>query len=77
MRTVIKTIDDCAETIQLNCTPMEWLIINKALRQFVAIDEIRKLNHPNDVSKAESMLAVEPVIKEVGNEADFRKEMKK
>lgn len=67
MQIVIKETDGCADRVKLDCSPVEWLIINKALHQFVAIDQIGKINHKNDVRKAESMLAVEPVIEEVSD----------
>lgn len=66
MIVTVKTEHDCAKKVVLDCSPVEWLIINKALKQFY--QNILDTNHLHDVNVAESMLEVEPIFVEEGEE---------
>ena len=51
MEITINTINDCCESVDINCSSAEWLIIHKALKR-LAEDENA---HPNNRVKATSM----------------------
>ena len=58
MELTINTINDCADSVDINCSPTEWLIIRKALKLLVRDEDI----HPNDRAKAMSIIDIEPNI---------------
>lgn len=52
MNIIINTKDDCCEKVKLDLSPAEWLIVNKALRQFV----INEANAIVDTDIAKGMI---------------------
>lgn len=58
MNLIIYTKDDYAERVQIECNTVEWLILNKALRQFMGNEE----NHKTDRKIAGEMCQKEPIF---------------
>lgn len=65
MKVVIETKKRYVDTIKIDCSPAEWLIISNALKQL--IDDPN--NHANERRKAGEMLATEPEFKEATHES--------
>ena len=62
----VNTVNNSCESVDVHCSPVEWLILNKALRWF----SLDKLVHPDDKKIAERMISVEPIFEEVRHERD-------
>ena len=60
MKVTVKTIDDCCEQVNLECTPLEWLIVSKAMHVLKDSDKC----HPEDKAILEKLVNVEPVFEE-------------
>lgn len=57
------TENDCCKHINMEATPVEWLVILKALKDLVK----NPVAHTHDRKVAERILNTEPIIEEVGN----------
>ena len=58
MELIIITKNDCYESVNIKCSPSEWLIINKALMRAASDCRIAI----EDRRKAEDMLNTQPVF---------------
>ena len=56
MEITINTKENYIKSFDINCSPVEWLVISKSLKRLSQDKE----THPNDRAKAMSMLATEP-----------------
>lgn len=61
MNLIVETVNDCAEKVKIECSPVEWLVINKAIRLLsenpdVSIDDMRR---------AKQLFSTEPEIREI------------
>lgn len=56
MKLTIITVDGCCDSIRAECTPIEWIIIDKALKMMVNNKETRE----KDRRVAEWLIATEP-----------------
>lgn len=66
MKTTIMTYHEIADHVIVKCSPVEWLIINKALHQFAK----NEINHMDDIKKVDSMLRAKPEFCEMGGIGD-------
>lgn len=62
MRLTVNEKDGCCESVSIEYTPAEILVINHAMRRYVNDEEVSKENR----EIMEQMLDVEPVFREVG-----------
>ncbi len=58
--------DGCCESINIEYTPAEALIINHAMRRYVNDDEVNK----TDRALMEQMLDVKPIFRKIGAESE-------
>ena len=58
MEIMVNTINDCCESVEISCSPAEWLILNKALR---LLSENEKV-HESDRRIAKAMHETELVF---------------
>ena len=73
MKLIVNERGGCCESIQIEYTPVEALIINQAMRRYVCDDKV----HEKDRSIMEQMLErIADVLtgKEAGNEVDHRQD---
>lgn len=61
MKIIITIKDDICKNFSMECTPVEYLIINKALKQF----SDNKENHKEDREKAAEMFGAEWIFKKL------------
>ena len=61
MKITVNTQKDCCKSVDVNCSPVEWLIILKALRMLSDNKDV----HPSDRQAANDMLAIEPQFYEM------------
>lgn len=61
MEITVNTKNDCCKSVDVNCSPVEWLVILKALRLLSENNDV----HPSDRNVADDMLAVEPLFSEM------------
>ena len=66
MKLIVNERDGCCESIQIEYTPEEALIINHAMRRYACDDEVNEENR----SIMEQMLDVEPIFREIGTEGE-------
>lgn len=61
MKLIVNEHNGCCESVQIECTPEEALIINQAMRTYVCDDEV------DEKSRAimEQMLEVKPIFVDV------------
>ena len=58
MKLTVNTIQDCCESVDIFCSPAEWLILNKALR---LLSENEKV-HESDRITAKAMYETECIF---------------
>lgn len=56
MQIVVESKNDCADRVKLDCSPVEWLLINSALRIY------SRLAHEKDKAKLKEMCDTKPLI---------------
>ena len=61
MQITVNTQKDCCQSVDINCTPTEWLIVHKALKRLSEDEEV----HPSDRKAASDMYNVEPQFYEM------------
>lgn len=61
MKLIVNERDGCCESIQIEYTPAEALIINHAMRRYACDDEVNE----RDRTIMERMLSVEPIFADV------------
>lgn len=66
MRTIVNEKDGCCESVSIEYTPKEVLVINHAMRRYVNDEEVSEENR----EIMEQMLDVEPVFREIGTESE-------
>ena len=66
MKLIVNTKDGCCESIHIEYTPTEALIINQAMRRYVNDEEVNE----NNRNAMEQMLDVEPIFREIGAESE-------
>ena len=62
MRLTVNEIAGCCESVSIEYTPKEVLVINQAMRRYVNDEEVSEENR----EIMEQMLEVEPVFSEIG-----------
>lgn len=62
MKLIVNERDGCCESIRIEYTPVEALIINQAMRRYVNDEDV----HEKDRSIMEQMLDVEPIFVDIG-----------
>lgn len=62
MKTIVNEKDGCCESVGIEYTPKEILVINHAMRRYVNDEEVSEENR----EIMEQMLDVEPVFREIG-----------
>lgn len=66
MKLIVNERDGCCESIQIEYTPTEALIINQAMRRYVDNEEVSEI----DRSIMEQMLDVKPIFVDVAESED-------
>ena len=66
MKLIINERDGCCESIQIEYTPTEALIINQAMRRYVRDDEVNE----EDRTIMEQMLDVKPIFVDMKESED-------
>ena len=66
MKLIINERDGCCESIHIEYTPAEALIINQAMRRYVEDEDM----HENDREVMKQMLDVEPIFREIKVESE-------
>lgn len=67
MKLIVNEKDGCCESINIEYTPLEALIINEAMRRYVDDEEMRA----DDRKIMEFMLDVKPIIREIAADAEW------
>ena len=66
MKLIVNERDGCCESIHIEYTPTEALIINQAMRRYACDDEVNEENR----TIMEQMLEVEPIFVDVAESED-------
>lgn len=66
MKLIVNEKDGCCESINIEYTPAEALIINQAMRRYVNDEEVNE----TDRAIMEHMLDVKPIFREIGAESE-------
>ena len=66
MRLIVNEKAGCCESVSIEYTPKEVLVINHAMRRYVNDEEVSEENR----EIMEQMLDVEPVFREIGTESE-------
>ena len=66
MKLIVKEKDGCCESIHVEYTPTEALIINHAMRRYVDDEEVNEKKR----KVMKQMLDVEPIFREIGAESE-------
>lgn len=70
MRLTVNEKDGCCESVSIEYTPKEVLVINHAMRRYVNDEEVSEENR----EIMEQMLDVMPVFREIGEESEVGNE---
>ena len=60
MKIIFKEKDECVETVKIECSPAEYLVLNQAMKKYVDNNKI----HYTDQKIMKRMLEVEPIFEE-------------
>lgn len=60
MKIIFKEKDECVETVKIECSPAEYLVLNQAMKKYVNNNKI----HYTDQKIMKRMLEVEPTFEE-------------
>ena len=66
MKLIVNEKDGCCESINIEYTPVEALIINQAMRRYVDDEEVNE----TDRAIMEHMLDVKPIFREIKAETE-------
>lgn len=64
MKIKVITVNDCCEKVIAECSPVEWLVVNKALKLF----RVDGFNALKDREIAEAMIDTEIEVEEEGEQ---------
>ena len=66
MKLIVNERDGCCESVNIECTPTEALIINQAMRRYVCDDEVNE----KDRNIMKHMLEVKPIYVDIAESED-------
>ncbi len=67
MKLIVNTKDGCCESINIEYTPREAIILNHAMRRYADDEEM----HEKDRRIMKQMLDVEPIFREIAADAEW------
>lgn len=68
MKLIVNEKDGCCVSVSIECTTVEALIINQAMRRYVDDEEMHEVNR----KVMQRMLDVEPIFREIEAESEGR-----